>query len=106
MRVDFLLLRGVPYAQHRVLYGANGGMADPNDNQEPVDLLNMGELLPLKELAKEYPLSYNTLRTYAQQGVIQARKFGHQWASTRAAIEYYLATRDVERIPKGLRRTS
>lgn len=79
-------------------------MAEPTDNQEPVDPLTMGELQPLKELAQEFGLSYNTLRGYAMRGRLHATKFGHQWASTRRAVELYLESRSLENIPKKYRR--
>jgi len=68
-------------------------MADPSDNQEPVDPLMVGELRPLKELAQELSLNYDSLRKYAQKGRLKAVKFGLQWASTHRAIEEYLASR-------------
>ncbi len=76
-------------------------MADPNEAQP--DPLTIGELRPLKALAEEFPLSYNSLRTYAQTGRLRAVKFGNQWASTRAAVETYLASRKTESIPKKYR---
>ena len=63
-----------------------------------------GDLRPLKELAEEYPISYNSLRRYASTGRLKAVKFGHQWATTRTAIEEYLASRDIESIPKKYRK--
>ena len=66
--------------------------------------LSPDELMPLKELAKEYPISYNSLRRYASTGRLKAKKFGNQWATTRGAIEEYLASRDIESIPKKYRK--
>jgi Helix-turn-helix domain len=71
------------------------------EEQEP---LPAADLRPLKELAKEFSLSYNSLRQYAYTGRIRAVKFGSQWASTRRAIEEYLATRDANSVPKKYRR--
>ena len=70
-------------------------MIDNEANNPPSDqdLLKVGELRPLKELAQELNLNYDSLRKYAQKGRLRAVKFGLQWASTRAAIEYYLASR-------------
>ena len=65
--------------------------------------LSAGELRPLKELAKEFGLSYNSLRGYAIRGRLRAVKFGNQWASTRQAIEEYLASRHLKNIPKKYR---
>jgi hypothetical protein len=75
----------------------------PAPDESHTDPLAIGELRPLKELAEEFPLSYNSLRTYAKTGRLRATKFGNQWASTRAAVEAYLASRDTESIPKKYR---
>lgn len=75
-------------------------MANPHDQPDP---LAVGELRPLKDLAKEFPLSYESLRKYAQVGRLRAVKFGNQWATTRAAVEAYLASRDPQTIPKKYR---
>jgi hypothetical protein len=66
---------------------------ESNNAQREPDLLKVGELRPLKELAQELNLNYDSLRKYAQKGRLQAVKFGLQWASTHAAIEQYLASR-------------
>jgi hypothetical protein len=70
-------------------------MAETDDTPQPAtsDLLAIGELRPLTELATEYDLNHDSLRKYAQKGRLAAVKFGFQWASTRAAVEHYLATR-------------
>lgn len=81
-------------------------MANSNDSQEIIDPLTVGELRPLTELADEFALSYNSLRGYAIRGRLRATKFGHQWASTRLAVEQYLASRDLDSIPKKYRRSS
>jgi hypothetical protein len=79
-------------------------MADPTDNlQMPIDPLTVGELRPLKDLAEEFPLSYHSLRTYAKTGRLRAVKFGNQWATTRRAIEDYLASRNLVTIPRKYR---
>ncbi len=76
-------------------------MADPNEAQP--DPLTIGELRPLKALAEEFPIGYESLRKYAQIRRLRAVKFGNQWASTRAAVETYLASRKTESIPKKYR---
>ncbi|MEN9933861.1 MAG: hypothetical protein RLZZ387_440 [Chloroflexota bacterium] len=83
-------------------------MTEPADNpqHETPDPLTVGELRPLKDWVKEFPLSYHSLRTYAKNGRLRAVKFGNQWATTRAAIEEYLATRDLDSIPKKYRKLS
>lgn len=68
-------------------------------DESPPDPLAIGELRPLKELAAEFPVSYASLRKYAQTGRLRAVKFGNQWASTRAAVEAYLASRSLDNIP-------
>lgn len=85
-------------------------MHDDNDNQptadqsaETTDPLTIGELRPLKDLANEFALSYNSLRGYANRGRLRAIKFGNQWATTRRAIEDYLASRDLDSVPKKYR---
>lgn len=65
----------------------------------------IGDLRPLKELAAEFGFSYNTLRGYATRGRLRATKFGRQWATTRQAVEEYLASRHLENIPKRYRRS-
>jgi hypothetical protein len=72
--------------------------------EERPDPLTVGELRPLTELAAEFGLSYNSLRGYAIRGRLRATKFGHQWASTRQAVEEYLASRHAANIPKRYRR--
>jgi hypothetical protein len=74
-----------------------------NNQQPEQDPLKEGELRPLKELAAEFPLSYHSLRTYAKTGKLRAVKFGNQWATTRKAIEEYLAKRNLESIPRKYR---
>ncbi len=70
-----------------------------DDQHEPIDPLTIGELRPLKELAEEFNLSYHSLRTYAKSGRLRATKFGMQWATTRAAVEAYLASRYIRHKP-------
>ena len=84
----------------------HSAMSDQHDNQHhnpAADPLTVGELRPLKELAQEFPLTYHSLRTYAKSGRLRAVKFGNQWATTRKAIEEYLATRDLDSVPKKYR---
>lgn len=60
-------------------------------------------LRPLKELAQELGISHNTLRSAVLEGRLQATKFGPILATTRQAIEDYLASRNPGRIPRRLR---
>lgn len=79
-------------------------MTEPSDKLgQPVNPLTVGPMRPLKEWAEEFPLSYSALRHYAKSGRLQAIKFGNQWATTRQAIEEYLASRDQQSIPKKYR---
>lgn len=75
-------------------------MSEDERTDDFVDPLTVGELRPIKELAEEFPLTYHSLRTYAKTGRLRAKKFGNQWSTTRAAIEEYLASRDLNTIPK------
>ena len=70
------------------------------NNPQSEDPLKVGELRPLKELADELSLNYDSLRKYAQKGRLRAVKFGVQWASTQEAIEQYLASRYDRRATK------
>lgn len=48
------------------------------------------ELLPLKELAKQYPYSQEYLSLRARQGRLDAVKIGNVWHTTRRAVEEYI----------------
>ena len=80
-------------------------MAEPNDNQEPVDPLTVGELFTLQEAAEDAGLVYETLLNYVRRGRLKAKKRGWMWFTTKAAIDEYLASRDLNSIPKKYRRT-
>jgi excisionase family DNA binding protein len=78
-------------------------MADPNDNQEPVDPLTVGELISLQEAAEYAGLTKDSLHDYIKRGRLKARKIGRFWVTTRAAIDEYLASRKLDNIPKKYR---
>jgi len=78
-------------------------MADPNDNQEPVDPLTVGELITLAEAAAYAGLSHKSLRNYVLLGRLKAKKLGSQWVTTHAAVDAYLASRSLDNIPKKYR---
>ena len=78
-------------------------MADPTDNKEHIDPLDVGELRPLKELAEEGLLAYSTLRQHALNGRMRARRLGYQWFSTKAAVELFLHERQSKHVPKKYR---
>lgn len=80
-----------------------GGMADPTDNQEPVDPLTVGELISLQQAAEYAGLEKSTLHTYAKRGRLKAKKLGPIWVTTRAAVDEYLKSRDFESMPKKYR---
>ena len=75
-------------------------MADPTDNQEPVDPLTVGELITLQEAAEYAGFDYKTLHNYIKRGRLKALKRGWMWFTTQAAVEEYLASRSLENIPK------
>ena len=79
-------------------------MADPTDNQEPIDPLTVGELITLQEAAEYAGLTKGTLHEYAKRGRLKAKKIGLYWVTTRIAIDEYLASRSLENIPKKRRR--
>jgi hypothetical protein len=78
-------------------------MAEPHNNQEPIDPLTVGELITLAEAAEYAGLAKRSLHNYALQGRLKAKKIGLYWVTTRAAIDEYLASRDVDSIPKKYR---
>lgn len=87
-------------AYHSHMNDTNNTQPTGDQVNESPDPLTVGELRPLKELAQGFPLTYESLRKYAQTGRLRAVKFGNMWASTHAAVELYLASRDTESIPK------
>lgn len=80
-----------------------GGMADPKENQEPVDPLTVGELITLPQAAEYAGLTHDTLLNYVRRGRMKARKMGPIWVTTHAAIDEYLTSRDLNSIPKKYR---
>jgi excisionase family DNA binding protein len=78
-------------------------MADPNDNQESVDPLTVGELISLAEAAKYAGLTRDTLKDYIRRGRLRAKKIGVFWVTTRTAIDEYLASRSLDNIPRKYR---
>jgi len=78
-------------------------VTDRDTNQNAPDPLTVGELITLKELAKEGLLAYSTLRQHALSGRLRARRLGFQWFSTKAAVEAFLQERQSEHVPKKYR---
>lgn len=89
-------------AEASPLHGAYGGM-DDTDNQEPVDPLTIGELITLAEAAEYAGLSKGSLHEYAKRGRLKAKKIGLYWVTTYAAVDEYLASRNLDNIPKKYR---
>ncbi|MEI8165824.1 MAG: helix-turn-helix domain-containing protein, partial [Chloroflexales bacterium] len=79
-------------------------MARPNESQP--DPLTVGELITLQEAAKYAGLTYKTLLTYARNSRLKAKRMGWIWVTTQAAIDEYLASRDLNSIPKKYRTPS
>ncbi len=81
------------------LAGADS-MADANEDKPPVDPLTVGELITLAEAAEYTGLHRDTLHNYAKRGRLKAKKIGKFWVTTQAALDEYLASRNLENIPK------
>ena len=65
------------------------------------DPLQNEELISLAEAADYSGLTHKFLRELAGKGRLRAKKFGHSWLTTRAAIDEYLQSRaSVGRKPK------
>jgi excisionase family DNA binding protein len=77
-------------------------MTDSSDNQ-PHDPLSIGELITLQEAAEYAGLSKESIHNYVKRGRLKARKRGWMWFTTHAAVDEYLASRDLESIPKKYR---
>ncbi|NTU85865.1 MAG: helix-turn-helix domain-containing protein [Chloroflexales bacterium] len=78
-------------------------MADPDDNQEPIDPLTVGELIALAEAAEYAGLTSGSLKDYIKRGRLKAKKIGPLWVTTRAAVDEYLASRSLNNIPQTYR---
>lgn len=78
-------------------------MADPTDNQEPIDPLTVGELITLAEASEYAGLTRGSLFNYVKNGRLKAKRLGWQWVTTRAAVDEYLASRSLDNIPKKYR---
>ena len=63
------------------------------------DLLEIGDLIPLREAAALIGLSAASLQKYAVQGRLQARKMGRDWFTTPDAARAYLESRRLDRVP-------
>jgi excisionase family DNA binding protein len=80
---------------------------DPNTpRDEELDPLAVGELISLQEAAVYCRLSKHSLLTYARNGRLKAKKIGSQWVTTKAAVDEYMLSRDIDSIPKKYRQSS
>jgi hypothetical protein len=81
-------------------------MSDDNDHSASIDPLTIGELLPLPEAAELSGTNHISLRKYASNGRLKAKKMGRDWFTTLAAIEEYKNSRSFKNIPKKYRNRS
>ena len=79
-------------------------MSERNNTPDPIDPLTVGELITLQEAADYSGLVYETLLNYVRRGRLKAKKRGWMWFTTKAAVDEYLASRDLNSIPKRHRR--
>lgn len=49
----------------------------------------MDNVVTVKQAAEELSLAQTTIRVYIEEGIIQATKFGRQWAIPEAEVERY-----------------
>lgn len=73
---------------------------DQNNLSDP---LTVGDLITLQEAAEYAGLEKSSLHGYAKRGRLRAKKIGLYWVTTRAAVDEYLRSRDLESIPKRYR---
>ena len=88
---------------------SHSAMSDQHDNQQhnpAADSLTIGELVSLQEAAEYAGLTKETLHGYAKRGRLRAKRIGPIWVTTRAAVDEYLASRNLENIPKKYRRNT
>ncbi len=62
------------------------------------------DTLTLSEAAKKYGLALNSLHIYIRNGRLEGFKRGSRWYTTDRAMKKYLASRDLEKIPKRYRK--
>jgi excisionase family DNA binding protein len=84
----------------------HGTMTHDETNTPQIDPLTIGELISLQDAAEYAGLAKRSLHNYAQQGRLKAKKIGRMWVTTRAAVDEYLQSRNVENIPKKYRRST
>ncbi len=77
-------------------------MNDDTNASQP-DPLTIGELITLQEAGEYAGLSRDSIHGYIKRGRLKAKKKGWMWFTTRAAVDAYLQSRDLESIPKKYR---
>ena len=77
-------------------------MPDSSENL-PRDPLTIGALITLAGAADYAELAKNTLNDYIKRGRLKAKRVGFFWLTTQAAVDEYLASRNLENIPKKYR---
>lgn len=94
----------VPVDERRFVAYHSTMTNDEIDNplQEP-DLLTVGELISLQEAAEYAGLTRDSLQGYIYRGRLKAKRLGPIWVTTKAAVDQYLQSRDLESIPKKYR---
>jgi excisionase family DNA binding protein len=76
-------------------------MSDEAQHLQPEhDPLTIGELISLQQAAEYAGLTKDTLHNYAKRGRLKAKRLGPIWVTTRAAVDEYLASREIKHIPK------
>ncbi len=75
----------------------------PADHEPETDPLKIGELISLQEAAEYAGLEKSSLHNYARRGRLRAKRLGPIWVTTKAAIDEYLASRDLDSIPRKYR---
>jgi excisionase family DNA binding protein len=74
-----------------------------SDSNQARDPLAVGELISLQAAAEYAGLTKDSLQGYIKRNRLKAKKIGNIWVTTRTAVDEYLASRDIESIPKKYR---
>lgn len=80
-------------------------MTNDATNTPQTDPLTIGELISLQEAAEYAGLTKDTLHNYVKRGRLRAKRLGPIWVTTRAAVDAYLASRELKHLPKQRRNT-
>lgn len=89
----------------RLFFAYHSSMTNDDINTPQPDPLTIGELISLQDAAEYAGLTKETLHGYAKRGRLKAKKIGPIWVTTRAAIDKYLASRNLDNIPKKYRKS-